>query len=58
MGATQNQDTTQNPFGLLILDIDHFKQVNDLHGHDAGDTILKGKRQRKHMVDRLNPQPV
>jgi diguanylate cyclase (GGDEF)-like protein/PAS domain S-box-containing protein len=28
-------------FGLLILDIDHFKLVNDVHGHGAGDAILK-----------------
>ncbi len=35
------------PLSLLMIDVDHFKAINDTHGHGAGDAALRG------LVDRV-----
>lgn len=42
------------PFAVVVLDLDHFKRVNDQHGHEAGDVVLVHTAEQLRSVARAS----
>lgn len=46
--------TAKNAFGIILLDVDHFKNYNDFYGHQGGDNVLQALAQKLKQVAKQN----
>lgn len=55
--ALDHARSERQALSLIMVDVDHFKRFNDLHGHDAGDLVLMelGRVLSAHISDRVLP---
>ena len=50
--ALDEWQALQQPFAVIMADIDHFKVINDSYGHDIGDEVLQFLAQQLHDLSR------
>lgn len=50
-GEACERAASGKPLSAVMMDIDHFKKINDLHGHDVGDLVLRGVGEQAAKID-------